>query len=418
MNEEDPLDVWRQAVGYSASFPRLDPLDNPAPIPGEDDFNIPTLDTRRIFMTQPYQQVLGEICDSLGTSKVIQVAPGHGASTLARYAFQTAKLDVVRRRSIPVLLTIEDLSGFTYGQLADAESDFLIKMHPELGERRFNKNPEEVREEANDLAIHHFGRITEGSCQRIIEARIRLAVIQSLITHSWRVALTPTYYRDLIGSNSASQRDITQRQEELSMLLRNLGGGEAGVAQFWKAIERMAPTLFGDYQQIIRELNSKGRIRISLLLDLSPTPVGRQYLGVEDGEYLTEPYFKVLKCVSKALTSIMGEMFSTFLDTTYFMPELAWNQFSADLHSQESDVIPFEPYRPVDVFAMLTRRYPPHYDLNTGPYSEALANVLDSEFVQISATTAISTEMVLLEQQLRSRMAKQPPISYHVRFND
>ena len=62
---------------------------------------------------------------------------------------------------------------------------------------------------------------------------------------------------------------------------------------------------------------------------------------------------------------------------------------------------------------MLAYYYPPRFDPNLGRRIEVLAAVLDSAFVQISEHTGILTEMVMLEQQLRSQVAVAPAISYH-----
>ena len=416
--------LWREAVGFEDGFPRLRALREPAPRRDRFGHETPTRDSAKFFLNQMHREKLMDIRESLaGRSLVVTTAPGHGATTLARYLYLEAEKDAVVRKAIPVFTSLEDmLPEHDYTKLAQMEFDLLSDLHS-LSRRHFCADPEEVMEAADEAAAQLFGKLTARRIAAQIESDVRLAVVRSLVLSRWEHVLSKSLYRDLLGTSIATDEAFEARRAELAPIVK----GPVGDAQ-WELIASVAGQLGSeDYQAIIRELNREGNVRIRLMLDLSATPMGRQYLGDsrkdvdEHGEYPAQPYVDALKAVTKAVKNVEERSaggpqptLPSLLDKAYFLNRQAWRQLDADFTKQVDSVIDFPPYRAVDVFAMLAYHYPPSWD-DHGGRVELLSAVLDSEFIEIGEDTALSTEMVLLECQLRARLSDRKAVNYHQR---
>ncbi len=433
---EELFGDWRIAVGFEREFPRLGPLMHPWPERNSLGQEQMTRDSMRFFLGKEQREVAREVYESLGSSRVVRTAPGHGATTLARWVHDQAAQEAISRRMIPVLVSLEQIIGTSYEQLADGEKRFLVEQHggDALGRRCFDTDRNDEEEEAIDDLIEaaderaatHFSRITPTICAETIEAYIRFAVVRSLATRPWERVFTRAQCRNLIGTASGDPQAIEAQRLELADVFERAGDMSPPLKSsddFWNGVASVSPSLAReDYHEILRDLNSWGRVRVSLMLDLSATPMGRQYLGREYGEHLTEPYMTVLKHVNKALKNIEQSaaggpepIMPSLLDTTFFLSRPAWSAFSAEFQAQEDQVIDFPAFRPVDLFAILANHYPPESQQHTGGRVEVLAAVLDSEFLELNEKTAISTEMVLLEQQLKHELSSRDGIAYHLR---
>ncbi len=432
---EELFGDWRIAVGFAREFPRLGPLMHPWPERNTLGQEQMTRDSRRFFLGKEQREVAREVYESLGSSRVVRTAPGHGATTLARWVHDQAAQEAISRRMIPVLVSLEQIVDMSYEQLADGEKRFLVEMHGSdaLGRRCFESDREGDEEAIDDLiegaderAATYFSRITPTLCADTIEAYIRFAVVRSLATRPWERVFTRAQCRNLIGTSSGDPQAIEAQRMELGDVFERAGDISPPLKSsddFWGGVASVSPSLAReDYHEILRDLNRWGRVRVSLMLDLSATPMGRQYLGREHGEHLTEPYMTVLKHVNKALKNIEQgaaggpePIMPSLLDTTFFLSTPAWSAFSAEFQAQEDQVIDFPAYRPVDLFAILANHYPPESQQQAGGRVEVLAAVLDSEFLELNERTAISTEMVLLEQQLKHELSSREGIAYHLR---
>ena len=302
------------------------------------------------------------------------------------------------------------------------EYDLLSKIHT-LSARKFHRDPEAVMEAADDAAEEIFGTLTASQITARVEADVRLAVVRSLVVSRWEHVLNRSLYRDLLGTRSATPEAFEERRAQLAPLVK----GRVNESQ-WEAIGAMGGQLGNeDYLEIIRELNRDGNVRIRLMLDLSATPMGRQYLGDpaedvdESGEYLAEPYVNAIKDVTKAVKNVEERSakgpqptLPSLLDKAYFLSREAWAQFDEAFTAQMDSVVDFPPYRAVDIFAMLAYHYPPSWG-DQGARVELLSAVLDSDFIAITDKTAISTEMVIFERQLRARLSDQGSVNYHQR---
>ena len=416
--------LWREAVGFEAGFPRLRPLRKPAPAWDRFGHETPTRDSVKFFLNQMHREKLMNIRESLaGRSVVVTTAPGHGATTLARFLYLEAEKDAVVRKAIPIFVSLEQVLSVTYPELQEHERAFLQRVHPRIADRVFNPDPELVRAEADDAAQAIFGAVSPRRVERVIADTIRESVVRSLILQRWEHVLNRSLYKDLLGAGSATSEAFEDRRAALAPILN----GQIGEAQ-WSALALLGGRLGNeDYRAIIRELNRDGNVRIRLMFDLSATPMGRQYLGdpthggTDYGEYLTAPYIDAIKDVMTAVRNLKEQFTTqsrprlpTLLDTAYFISREAWAQLDGGFTLRTDARIDFPPYRPLDVFAMLAYHYPPSWGEHRGRV-ELLSAVLDSEFVRITESTALSTETVILESELRARLSDRKVVNYHQR---
>ncbi len=426
---EELFEDWRIAVGLGGGFPRLKSLMHPWAERDPLDRPRPNQDSRRFFLSEEQREVARVVYESLGSSRAVRTAPGHGATTLARWVHEHASEEAVSRRMIPVLVSLEQLTDTAYEELADAERHFLIQAYGReaLGRgRALNPDPDRLEalvENTDEQATAYFGHIGPGLCTETIEAQIRLEIVRSLATQPWERVLSREQMQALFGNGNAEV--IEAQRRELAGALGRISVHEPPPPGFWAGVSNIAPSLGrANYLEILRSLNHRGRVRVCLMLDLSPTPMGRQYLGPSYGEHLAEPYTGALESMARALESI--EQLATdqlgadpgspaALGTTFFLSMPAWSTFSSEFKAEEHQAIDFPAFRPIDLFAILANHYPPEGQQQTRGRVEVLAAVLDSEFIDLNEKTAISTEMVVLEQQLKHELSTQDGIAYHLR---
>ncbi len=430
---EERFEDWRTAVGLELGFPRLGPLMHPWPPRDVLGREQATRDSRRFHLSakpaeadqlEPDQrEVAEEAYQSLGLARVtIRTAPGHGATTLSRWIYDHAAQEAISRRMVPVLVSLEQLIDDSYEELAGAERRCLVEMHGHgaLGRRHFDEDADRIEasmEIADERATAYFGHIGPGLCVEQIEGRIRFALVRSLATQPWELALPRSRLAELIGAASGQQEAIEIRRQELAVAFDRFSADEPG---FWDGMSVIAPSLGREeLSTILHELHSGAGARVALILDLSATPMGRRYLGSRHGEYLAEPYRRVLGHVNKALESIQrrlaggpGGAAPAPLDTTLVLSAGASSLLSPEWQEHAID---FPATRPLDLFAILANHYPPESQQQAGGRVEVLAAVLDSEFIQLDERTAISTETVLLEEGLKRELSVAETIPYHLR---
>jgi hypothetical protein len=177
----------------------------------------------------------------------------------------------------------------------------------------------------------------------------------------------------------------------------------------WRDLPIRPALLERDYREIVRELNADAHISICLLLDMSATPMGRQYLGEEEGEYMTRPYLDVLKHVGTALDRIEETLCGGsatgkgILKLTYFASRRALPELAAAFRGDRPDFYrEFPAYRSADLIQMLAFHYSPTND----------TSFLDRSLVRLNDRTALSTETVLISHRLGRRtlaMSGAPP---------
>lgn len=226
--EQDPFDTWLETVGFAKGFPRLRAFE-------------PSADSSKFFLTELHQNQVDEISESLGNAAIaIVTAPGHGATTLARYLFERAREESIIRRAIPVWVSIEDLVDATsYDAMVEEEYKTIAAVHEDCrdrgaatraggGEPNEDKR-NELRYEADNRARAVFAKVTVGAIQEAIQSAVRLGIVRSLVTRPWERVLQKVHYRDLIGATVATPSVFAARRLELTAVLENSGLG--GVAQ-------------------------------------------------------------------------------------------------------------------------------------------------------------------------------------------
>lgn len=429
-----PLASWLQVVGFArAGFPRLNQLRRPIPELDDQGKQVPTADSKRFVLSAPQKVDAKRISDSLGTSSLVICKPGQGATTIARYAQATAEQEVLTARAIPVLVSFEDFfataaqpGSDVYRTVLDEATERLETTYQDsIRLRRFPQDPDaldDLREDADEVAHPYFAKITANVVRERIETSLRWAVIRTLVTERWeRKFSNATFYAALIGSEYDQEHELEQQRHRLR---RFIPDQPPISADSWTSIGALAPRLADpDYQGIIRELSREGKIRMSLLLDLSPSPIGRFYLGqVNGGEHYTEPYKQAIRRVAIAVKNITqdgaaGEQptLPSLLDLTYFISEGAEHYLEEGFKGQVplGRRINFHGFRPVDVFAMLAHHYPFRQE-DRGDRTELLAAVLSSDFIKIDKRTALSTEMALLAATMEQALGDEESMGYQL----
>ena len=418
---DNPWLDWLEAVGISEGFPALRSLRRPIADRDELGREHPNDDSRRWFLNRPHLQKLHEIYESLSAARVVTTATGHGATTLARYLYQKADEDTLLRRSVPVLLSLEDVLDVPYDELLGVEREALRSSHPELHARRYSEDADGTKSEADTKAEKMFDPLTTARLRERIEKAVHTAVVRSLVTRPWERAMPRGRYRELLDAASPQPADLVARRQDLARFVTDGTINDSA----WSLLKERAPRLVPeDYRELVAELANACGVRISLLLDLSATPAGRLYVNDAEGEYLTEAYLNVLSRTAAAIKNIEQSggrgprpTLPSLLDKTYIMSGDAWIEFQRDYTAQEDSVIEFPSLRPIDVFAMLAYHYPPHQH-ETGRRAEALAAVVDSTYVRISPSRALSTEMAVLESELSHRVTQTGDVTYQLMTPD
>lgn len=439
--EDENFERWREAVGFGRSFPRLralrhpcpdGPSGGPAPAFGEAQRAAgepPHEDARRHFASAVHLKETEEISQSLGSAaKVILTAPGHGATTLARWLFDQASAQAIIRRAIPVWVSLEDLlKESQYAHLVQRSYDRILAMHPRIDQRQpttaalsadeQENERDRLREQADDEAEKIFRPITPGTVTGHVQEAVRRGLVESLVTKEWERVLAKPVYREIIGAPTIGKEDLQNRRLALQLILANPDS-----AKREHLLREAAPILAtDDFVELAAEIHRASGIRISLFLDLSPSPAGRCYLDHEVGEYLTRPYLNVLRHFTKTLKNIeqagaMGPQptLPALLDKTLFLSSTGWQAFQAHFADQDVDEMAFSPYRSIDLFAMLAHHYPPH-DQDWGRRVEVLAAVLDSNHLKLTDRVALSSETAILEHHIRARLGVMgDQVPYHL----
>jgi transcriptional regulator with XRE-family HTH domain len=375
--DERAFEDWRSAVGLPTTFPRLEELREPA-----------TEADGGFFVDRLHREQLVELLESIGSRHLaVNVPPGHGATTLARHVARVLAADSVVRRSIPVLVSLEDLVDRSYASLRDAQIEFLRRAHPRASKRIWSADPA-LFTEADEAADAVFAELKAGRVHAALADALRDEVVLSLVARPFERVTGKRAYAELLGVEVEAidgLRADLRRWIDLSF--------DRGLAV--RRLGRHAPRLLErPAEDLAVALSEHFGIRVCLVLDLSPTPMGRQKLA--DGEYLTGPYRKVAARFSAELHALV-ERWRPSLDTVTFAPAQTQPDWADGVQTMA-----FAPYRGIDLFEMLSQRYDHH-----------LAALLDIGHVELDAETGITTALAVLEQRLRDAAAAHEPMHSH-----
>ncbi|HEX8597015.1 MAG TPA: hypothetical protein VF952_00680 [Chloroflexia bacterium] len=394
--------AWKRAVGLPQQFPRLEPLSDEELDP-----------TRKFYVGWMHQGVVEEILDRASAPLVaVLVTKGHGCSTLAQYVFKEIAADCVRRRLIPVRLSLDKIR---YEDQSDDDP-----AHDDQSET---------------------GDATRPGLLQLIEDTMRRDIVRSMVLHPWDRVLGVRPYAGLIGAAATSQgrgpSDITHVLARIEAQQADLKALVQKAEPNWKAIHDLSPTLSLPIDKLLATLSRSYGVRISLQLDLSSTRYRRQ----EEREVpVQSPGAKKTK-VKKNVDVYTGVYHRTIRDLIGAMKVLHEQESSMDIipavlnelyfvskegyvtltesWDREYDEIVYPPYGPADVFAILSYHYQ-QQDVRGFIRSESLAAVVDSEILkaEVDSRRALTTIVQSFEAKLRGRMSNWQQAAYHIKSND
>jgi hypothetical protein len=174
----------------------------------------------------------------------------------------------------------------------------------------------------------------------------------------------------------------------------------------WAEIADISPELVPNQFDILFGRLRDAGIRLHLVLDLSPTPIGRAYLDGNGGETLTESYIAALEIYAAEIVALRDRL-GEGLDLTLILPDVASRYLPAQLSFEvglDNDSFVREqtnvaPYDIGDFVEIVGARYPSHADSRVISEVANLANVNES--------VSLSTAAWLLGQ----RVADLPSMS-------
>jgi hypothetical protein len=398
--EISAFEHWVRAVGLPLHFPRLDEVeftDDTARDPAESD--------DRFYFGQPHEELIETVIQSLAQSELVNLMPdGHGVTTLARYVYHRSSAEAANRSLIPVRFSLEDaLNGETIQKLSEKYSDQNSGWTPartryaELLSLAGRIPMEEKARE--DVAHAAFGSITINLVEESLSAAIKEAIVQSLVSNPWERIITRSVYAELVGARASATSALEERRRQLQGLLSDKGDKE-------ELFRSIAPELSQPWTTLMPEL-FKYNVRLSLQLDLSPSPIGRYYVDGE-GERLTDAYTTALLNIASATKNIQQSSRDesardapAFMNCAFFMSPESFTTFQSQVTRLRGERTSFPPYSSLDVFTMLAV----HFPRSTGgkrDRKDDLAAVLDSSLIEHKDDRALSTMIQGLSRRLHA----------------
>jgi hypothetical protein len=427
VSEADGYKSWKVAVGLPERFPKLEPIATPVSDQVESRYEQGSVFDERFYLGQAQNTRAQEILDSLANPYVAVVVPlGHGCTTLSQFVLAESSRHTLRFSRIPIRISMED--NLFADSPAGGKKPSRLGV-PEWSDAKGWSNPERKRT-SEDLATSAFAAlVSPGHVEELIDNSLREGVVRSLVLRPWERVLGPALYGNLIGCSSQDQRELEAQRVRLAPFV-----GHSGID--WKALAPHAPLLSRPVTELLHDLNDRGTVRVSLQMDLSPSPYGRwQRLDKTRGgkgakssglkEVACEQYRRVVELFGMALKNLNelgAPIIPRVVDVTLFMgPEALQTITSAWF--EKPRIIEFKAYAPTDMFSILWRHYPYRFEA-TGGRTDLLSAVLDSKILaryrMVAPTIALSTTVALLEDYLRRALADYDTSTYQVgaRFDE
>jgi hypothetical protein len=397
-----PFGYWLQAQGLPLDFPRLWPIALDDVVDASDGQNGRTSDDF-FFFGQTHVDLIESAIRSTLQPRVVNLIPeGHGASTIARYVYDRCDRIAAERCLIPVRVSLEDLLTVEV-ESSDGEGVHrqrygqLLRM---ARDARENGNHEEVAEEA-------FEDISADTLHDEFSRRIGDSIVESLLSEQWELATGRGFYAQLIGARSPSLEDLEHRRRQLRGVwssLRDADGSvcEVGLVEGLERTVEASPVVTLPWQELMEQLFDNFQIRLSLQVDLSPSPVGRYF--AEERERYTYAYEEAIAEVSAVLKNIEEET-GNYLRIALFMAPGARQIFENDVNKGLEE-LRFPQYSELDMFTILAVHFPRH----TGSKKDRkddLASVLDSRLLHYENGKGLSTMIEDLRSRLLSMTAEE-----------
>ncbi len=407
VGEPTPFAHWRKAVGLPPHFPRLDAVDFPV-----DSAGVPTAEfDDRFYFGQPHEELIEEAIQSLAQPALANLIPdGHGITTLARYVYRRSAAEASLRSLIPVSIVLENI--IEEADIEKVEEAFEVKAPagPLAGQRYFrllglaNALPRSVDERERAAAML-FAPVTVSVLEDAIDTAIQDALVRSLVSEPWERILGRSYYAELVGADTAASEDLERTRRNLLGVLGDRG-------QSAELFDSFGTRLNENWTVLMPELQGQANVRLSLQLDLSPSPVGRVF-DEGEGEMLLPSYLGAIKNASAAVKNIeqrawrvAGErdlpMFAgrSYLHQVYFLSDMAWTAFETHVN-ERIEQTEFPAYSLLDAFTILAVHFP-RKTAGKKDRQDDLATVLDSNTIPHKDDKALSTMMEDLSVWLAS----------------
>jgi hypothetical protein len=314
-----------------------------------------------------------------------------------------ASRDAVNRAVIPVRVSFEDMLLIDPGATMPLASVASL----EGMERRSAKVARQK------LAAQVYAQLVESDPMAIIYDAIRLSVLRSLASQPWELALGRAHYGTLVGARSQDDESLNAQRRRLTPYFAGNDTNKGEVA-------KLAPDLpIDDAANLVRALNSDRRsVRISLQFDLSPSPWGRVH-DRDEGEELLGPYVTVLRQFGQALKNLDEEnarskppTLPSLVDQMLFISPAGLDIFLNEF-VQQPEIIDFDWYRPIQVFAILAHHFPPqHAAPGVLPTDRLSAIMPEHAFREVDQTMGLNTAMEILEQHLMRDMSDPDTVTY------
>ncbi len=396
MKDPTPFERWLKAVGLASHFPRLDRVEFTI----DDAMGRPDDDR---FYFEAHEELIEAAIQSLAQNAIANLIPdGHGITTLARYVYHRSSREAALRSLIPVWISLEDLliAGLSQGKdEGDDRIDYraLLRRAPGI-----TTDPEAAEQQAKKA----FAVVTIDRVEDAIQEAIQFAVIASLVSEPWERIIGRSTYADLVGAETTSADELEKHRRQLASLLQ--GGGN--VLDILSGTDLSMP-----WTDLMSDLSAQANVRLSLQFDLSPSPVGRYYLGhdltrdarplsnaVPTAERLTDGYLTGLENVAAAVKNVLQSApgGASFINRAFFLSPQAWSTFESQV-TKRAETAVFPAFSALDVFTILAV----HYRRGTGgkkDRKDELAAVLDSELIRYREGMALSTMVEALSERLRN----------------
>ncbi|HEV7721289.1 MAG TPA: hypothetical protein VGO60_08395 [Iamia sp.] len=395
------LDHWLKAVGLAPHFPRLDRVG----LSGEPGSEVPIDD--RFYFGQPHEELIEAAIGSLLRPGIANLAPtGHGITTLARYVYDKSVADAVKRSLVPVRFSLEDVLEPVSRELmaevleiadpAQAPEPPDTDTYGRLLWASIQAQKSGLEQAPKRLAQSLFGSVDKATVKRRVEDAITGAVVTSLVTEPWELVIGNGAYAALVGAPTNRAEDLVQARRALSALLRS-GGDPVAAAEDQRA------RLGQPWPVLLRTLWAEGQVRLSIQLDLSPSPAGRSYRSSTGREHLSKPYEKALRQVAAAIKNIDEETKDTPFNVALFLSVDALRTYESQV-TKKPERREFPAYSSLDVFTILAV----HFRRSTGGKKDRkddLAAVLDSSLIAYEEGAALST----MTHKLRVELEQMRP---------
>ena len=267
-----------------AEFPRLGVLNFGGD--GEDS---------RLYSTKEISEHRTELLESLSRGRLRVVVPvGHGATTLARWVVQRVQRDCLRMKTIPVLISLDDLidSAAALEQMAKVTgaADSVLKAPPPTTDGYMPSAPyvtlladqgRVARKRVITDAAAQLDTVTRAALDHVdpravFDHAVHAAVVRTLVAGQWERVVGEYRYASLLGASDTDQASL-RRRGALLLPVADRGaqpGGELDLE--W--LSDMSPTLAD--RGALADFLLKNRLDVVVNLDLSCTHFGR--LSVRD----------------------------------------------------------------------------------------------------------------------------------------